>query len=109
MLVLISYVDSQSTVREIDIDLNVAPETDVVGDDVYNSSDPSDHEVDSDSDSDLDLDKVPDNIDDEGVNDDRNVNASSVGNQIHHIVIHNNPRAYIYRGQTPMWLTQLSF
>ncbi|PPR82464.1 hypothetical protein GOBAR_AA38249 [Gossypium barbadense] len=37
----------------INIDLNVAPETDVVGDDVYHSSDPSDHEVDSGSDPDV--------------------------------------------------------
>ncbi|PPD77996.1 hypothetical protein GOBAR_DD25070 [Gossypium barbadense] len=33
MVVLISYVDSQSTIHVIDIDLNAAPETDVVGDD----------------------------------------------------------------------------
>ncbi|PPR96924.1 hypothetical protein GOBAR_AA23740 [Gossypium barbadense] len=64
MVVLISYVDSQSIIHGIDIDLNAAPETDVVGDDVYHSRDPSNHEVDSDSDSDLDLDEVLDDIDD---------------------------------------------
>ncbi|KAK5813302.1 hypothetical protein PVK06_028750 [Gossypium arboreum] len=69
--------------------MSVAPDIDVVGDDGYNSSDPCDQEVDSDSD--LDMDEVPDYIDDEDVNDDRNINASSVGNQIRHTVIHNNP------------------
>ncbi|PPS16871.1 hypothetical protein GOBAR_AA03708 [Gossypium barbadense] len=93
MVLLISYVDSQSTICGIDIDLNAAPETDVVGDDVYNSSDPSDHKVDSDSD--LDVDEVPNDIDDEGVNDDENVNVSSVGNQIRLIMIHNNLNAYL--------------
>ncbi|KAH1055339.1 hypothetical protein J1N35_033404 [Gossypium stocksii] len=53
MVVPISYVGSQSTIYGIDIDLNAAPETDVVGDDVYHSSDPSDHEVDIDSDLDV--------------------------------------------------------
>ncbi|PPR95278.1 hypothetical protein GOBAR_AA25383 [Gossypium barbadense] len=62
----------------IDIDLNAAPETDVVGDDIYRSSDPSDHEVYSDSDPDVD--EVPDDNDDEDVNDDENINAPSVGN-----------------------------
>ncbi|PPR95009.1 hypothetical protein GOBAR_AA25660 [Gossypium barbadense] len=89
MVVPISYVNSQSSIHGIDIDLNAAPETDVVGDDICQSSDPSDHGVDSQSDPDVD--QVPDDIDDEGVNDDRNVNASSVGNQIRRIAIHNNP------------------
>ncbi|PPR80995.1 hypothetical protein GOBAR_AA39721 [Gossypium barbadense] len=79
MMVLISYVDSQSTIHEINIDLNATPETDVVGDDVYHSSDPSYHEVDSDSDPDVD--EVLDDIDNEGVNEDGNVNVSSVGNR----------------------------
>ncbi|KAL1109546.1 hypothetical protein V6Z11_D03G184700, partial [Gossypium hirsutum] len=70
-------------------------ETDVVGDDVYYSSDPVDYEVDSESDPDAD--EVPDDIDDEGVNEDENVNASSVGNQIRRIVIHNNPGAHMSR------------
>ncbi|KAK5771321.1 hypothetical protein PVK06_047518 [Gossypium arboreum] len=50
----ILYVDSQSTVRWSDVDLNVTPDIDVVGDDRYDSSDPCDHEVDSDSDPDVD-------------------------------------------------------
>ncbi|PPD94539.1 hypothetical protein GOBAR_DD08408 [Gossypium barbadense] len=47
MVVLVLYVDSQSTIHGINIDLNAAAETDVVGDDVYYSSDPVDYEVDS--------------------------------------------------------------
>ncbi|PPD77733.1 hypothetical protein GOBAR_DD25340 [Gossypium barbadense] len=35
MVAPISYVDSESTIRGIDIDLNVAPDIDVVGDDGY--------------------------------------------------------------------------
>ncbi|PPD93406.1 hypothetical protein GOBAR_DD09652 [Gossypium barbadense] len=93
MVVPVSYVDSQSTIHGIDIDLNAAAETNVVGDDVYYSSDPVDYEVDSESDPNVY--KVPDDIDDEGVNEDENVNASSVGNQIRRIVIHNNPRAHM--------------
>ncbi|PPR81642.1 hypothetical protein GOBAR_AA39073 [Gossypium barbadense] len=93
MVVPISYVNSQSTVRRIYIDFNAALETNVVGDNGYNSSDPSDHEVDSDSD--LDVDEVMNDIDDEGVNDDENVNTSLTTNQIRRIVIHNNPRAYM--------------
>ncbi|PPD87883.1 hypothetical protein GOBAR_DD15176 [Gossypium barbadense] len=85
----ISYVDSESTICEIDINLNVAPDIDVVGDDGYNSSDPCDQEVDSDSDPDVD--EVPDDIDDEDVNDNGNINVSLVGNQIRRIVIRNNP------------------
>ena len=46
----------------INIDLNAAAETDVVGDDVYYSSDLVDYEVDSESDPDAD--EVPDDIDD---------------------------------------------
>ncbi|PPS05481.1 hypothetical protein GOBAR_AA15162 [Gossypium barbadense] len=95
MVVPISYVDSQSTIRGIDIDLSVVPETDVVGDNVYHSSDPSDHEVNSDID--LDVDELPDDIDDESMNDDEKFNASSVGNQICRIVIYNNLRAYMSR------------
>ncbi|PPR94198.1 hypothetical protein GOBAR_AA26469 [Gossypium barbadense] len=65
----------------------------VVGDDGFDSSDPYDQEVDSDSDPDVD--DVPDEIDDEDVNNDENINASSIGNQMRHIVIHNNPRPHI--------------
>ncbi|KAK5802846.1 hypothetical protein PVK06_030472 [Gossypium arboreum] len=71
MVVPISYVDSQSTIHGINIDLNAAPETDVVGVDIYHSNDPFDHEVDSDSD--LDVDEVLDDIDDKGVNEDGNI------------------------------------
>ncbi|XP_052882757.1 uncharacterized protein LOC128291605 [Gossypium arboreum] len=95
MVVPISYVGSQSTTHGINIDLNATPETDVGGDDVYQSSYPSDYEVDIDSDPDVD--DVPDDIDDEGVNEDGNINASLVGNQIRRIVIHNNPGAYMSR------------
>ncbi|KAK8346341.1 hypothetical protein V6Z12_A07G207600 [Gossypium hirsutum] len=84
MVAPISYVDSESTIRGIDINLNVTPNIDVVGDDGYDSSDPCDQEVDSDSDPNVD--KVPDDIDDKDVNDDEdvngdgNINASSVEN-----------------------------
>ncbi|PPS20395.1 hypothetical protein GOBAR_AA00174 [Gossypium barbadense] len=80
MVAPISYVDSESTIRGIDVDLNVTPDIDVVGDDGYDSSDPYHQEVDSGSD--LDVDNVPDDIDDEDVNDDGNINASSIGNQM---------------------------
>ncbi|KAH1033239.1 hypothetical protein J1N35_045413 [Gossypium stocksii] len=95
MVVPISYVGSQSTIHGINIDLNAAPETDVVSDDVYHNSDPSDYEVDIDSDPDMD--DFSDDIDDEGVNEDENINASSVGKQIRRIVIHNNPGAHMPR------------
>ncbi|PPR95357.1 hypothetical protein GOBAR_AA25311 [Gossypium barbadense] len=61
MVAPISYIDSQSTICRIDIDFNAASETDVVGDDGYDSSDSSNHEVDSDSDPDIDkFPKYPD-------------------------------------------------
>ncbi|PPS05387.1 hypothetical protein GOBAR_AA15267 [Gossypium barbadense] len=85
----ILYVDSESTIRGININLNVTPDIDVVSDDGYDNSDPCDEEVDSDSDPDVD--DVPDDIDNEDVNDDGNINASSVGNQMRRVVIHNNP------------------
>ncbi|PPS17092.1 hypothetical protein GOBAR_AA03487 [Gossypium barbadense] len=50
-----------------------------------------------DSESEPDVDEVPDDIDDEGVNEKVNVNASSVENQISLIVIHNNPEAHMSR------------
>ncbi|KAH1064354.1 hypothetical protein J1N35_029341 [Gossypium stocksii] len=93
IVVLISYLNSQSTVHGINIDLSVALDTDTICDDGYNSSDPSDHEVDSDSD--LDIDKVSNDIDDENTNGNRNVNASSTGNQIRCTVTHNNPRTHM--------------
>ncbi|PPD87645.1 hypothetical protein GOBAR_DD15414 [Gossypium barbadense] len=95
MVVPVSYVDSQSPIHGINIDINAVAETDVVGDDLYYSSDPVDYEVDSESDPDAD--EVPDDIDDEGVNEDRNVNAYSVGNQIRRIVIHNNLGSHMSR------------
>ncbi|XP_052886990.1 uncharacterized protein LOC128295453 [Gossypium arboreum] len=81
--------EPESTIRGIDIDLNVTPDIDVVGDDGYDNSDHCYEEVDSDSDPDVD--DVPYDIDDEDVNDDGNINASSVGNQMRRIMIHNNP------------------
>ncbi|PPS16247.1 hypothetical protein GOBAR_AA04331 [Gossypium barbadense] len=89
----ISYVDSESAIRRIDIDLNVAPDIDVVGDDGYDSCDHCDQEVNSDSDADAD--EAPDDIDDEDMNNSGNINASSVGNQIQRIAIHNNPGQHI--------------
>ncbi|KAK5819488.1 hypothetical protein PVK06_024491 [Gossypium arboreum] len=93
MVVPISYVDCQSTVRRFDINLNAAPETDTDADDGYDNSDPSDHEVDGDSD--LDMDKVPDDIDDEGANNDGNVNKSSVENLVRCIVVCYDPEAHM--------------
>ncbi|PPD72260.1 hypothetical protein GOBAR_DD30836 [Gossypium barbadense] len=90
MVAPISYVDSESTIGGIGIDLNSTPDIDMVGDDGYDGSDHCDQKVDSDSDPDVD--DVPDDIDDEDVNNDGNINASSVGNQMRRIVIHNNPR-----------------
>ncbi|PPD91263.1 hypothetical protein GOBAR_DD11781 [Gossypium barbadense] len=75
-------------------DEDVETMTDVVDGNGYDSSDPSDHEADSDSD--LDVDNVLDDIDDECVNDDRNVYVFSVGNQIQRIVIHNNLGAHMF-------------
>ncbi|PPR93804.1 hypothetical protein GOBAR_AA26869 [Gossypium barbadense] len=95
MVVLISYVDSQSNIHGIDIDLNATPETNMVGDNVYHNSDPSDHEVDSDSDPNMD--EIQDDIDGEGVNEDGNINPSLVGSHIRHIVIHNNLGAHMSR------------
>ncbi|PPD96189.1 hypothetical protein GOBAR_DD06787 [Gossypium barbadense] len=77
MVAPILYVDSESTIGGIDIDLNMTPDIDVVGDDGYDGSDHCDEEVDTDSDPDVD--NVPDDIDDEDVNNDGNINASSVG------------------------------
>ncbi|PPD82443.1 hypothetical protein GOBAR_DD20626 [Gossypium barbadense] len=78
MVALISYVDSESTIGGIGIDLNITPDIDVVGDEEEGGSDHCDEEVDSDSDPDVD--DVPDDIDDEDVNNDGNINVSSVGN-----------------------------
>ncbi|XP_040962794.1 uncharacterized protein [Gossypium hirsutum] len=88
MVTPISYVDSESTIGGISINLNITYDIDVVGDDGYDGSDHCDQEVDSNND--LDVDDIPNDIDDEDVNNDRNINASSVGNQMRRIMIHNN-------------------
>ncbi|KAH1106750.1 hypothetical protein J1N35_010518 [Gossypium stocksii] len=93
MVAPISYIDSESTIRGIDIDLNITPDMNVVGDDGYDNSNTCYQEVDSDSDPDVD--DVLDDIDDEDVNDDGNINTSSVGNQMRRFVIHNNPGLHI--------------
>ncbi|KAK5802849.1 hypothetical protein PVK06_030475 [Gossypium arboreum] len=89
MVAPISHVGSESTIRGIDINLNVTSDIYVVGDDGYDSSDPCDQEVDSDGYPNVD--EVPDDIDNEDVNDDGNISTPSVRNQIRRIVIHNNP------------------
>ncbi|PPD85670.1 hypothetical protein GOBAR_DD17393 [Gossypium barbadense] len=63
------------------------------GEDGYDNNALFDHKVKDFSD--LDLDEVPDDIDDECVNRDRNVYASSVGNSSRGIVICNDPKAHI--------------
>lgn len=83
------YVNRRSNVRDIDVDFNAPPasenlnmssslqiylvviETDVDGDNGYDNNGLSDHVVKDYSDPDLN--EVPNDIDDEGVNDDRNV------------------------------------
>ncbi|KAH1083204.1 hypothetical protein J1N35_022965 [Gossypium stocksii] len=79
MVAPILYIDNESTIRRIDINFKVTLDIDVVGDDGYDSIDLCDQEVDSDSDPDVD--EVSDDIDDEDMNDDGNINASSVRNQ----------------------------
>ncbi|PPD72028.1 hypothetical protein GOBAR_DD31073 [Gossypium barbadense] len=71
MVAPISYVDSESTMGGIGIDLNITPDVDMVGGEEEGGGDHWDEEVDSDGDPDVD--DVPDDIDDEGIN------ASSVG------------------------------
>ncbi|PPE00702.1 hypothetical protein GOBAR_DD02281 [Gossypium barbadense] len=73
----------------ISIDLNITPDIDVVGGEEECGSDHCDEKVDSNGDPDVD--DVPDDIDDEDVNNDGNINASSVKNQMRRILIHNNP------------------
>ncbi|PPD68647.1 hypothetical protein GOBAR_DD34477 [Gossypium barbadense] len=80
MVAPISYIDSESTIGGIGIDLNITPDIDVVGDDGYDGSDHCGEEIGSDSDPDVD--DVPDDIDDEDVNNDGNIYASSVGDQM---------------------------
>ncbi|PPD84680.1 hypothetical protein GOBAR_DD18368 [Gossypium barbadense] len=52
-----------------------------------------DEEVDSDGDPDVD--DVPDDIDDKDLNNDEGINASSAGEQMRRILIHNNPRPHM--------------
>ncbi|KAL1078111.1 hypothetical protein V6Z11_D10G140000 [Gossypium hirsutum] len=94
MVAPISYVDSESTMGGIGIDLNITPDVDMVGGEEEGAGEEEgggdhwDEEVDSDAD--LDVDDVPDDIDAEDVNNDEGINASSVGEQMRRIVIHNN-------------------
>ncbi|KAH1096490.1 hypothetical protein J1N35_013411 [Gossypium stocksii] len=89
----ISYVDSESTIGGINIVLNITPVIDIGGDDGYDGRDHCDEEVNSESDPDVD--NVPDDIDDEDVNNGGNINVSSVGNQMRGIMMHNNPGPYM--------------
>ncbi|PPD72727.1 hypothetical protein GOBAR_DD30370 [Gossypium barbadense] len=75
MVAPISYVDSESTMGGIGIDLNITPDVDMVG--------AEEEEVDSDGDPDVD--DVPDDIDDEDVNNDEDAAY----------LIHNNPRPHM--------------
>ncbi|PPD87226.1 hypothetical protein GOBAR_DD15843 [Gossypium barbadense] len=87
MVAPIPYVDSESTMGGIGIDLNITPDVDMVGGEEEcaceeGGGDHWDEEVDSDGDPDVD--DVPDDIDNE------DINASSIGEQMRHILIHNN-------------------
>ncbi|KAH1073548.1 hypothetical protein J1N35_025876 [Gossypium stocksii] len=95
-----AYVDKRSTICGIDIDLNALPasenlnlsphlqihsvviETNVDGDDGYDNNGLSNDKVEDYSD--IDLDKVLDDIDGEGANNDRNVNAFSREPELRH-------------------------
>ncbi|XP_016681874.2 uncharacterized protein [Gossypium hirsutum] len=95
MVAPISYVDSESTMGGIGIDLNITPDVDMVGGEEEGAGEEEgdgDHwDEDVDSDGDPDVDNVPDDIDDEDVKHDEGINASSVEEQMGRIVIHNNP------------------
>ncbi|PPD91592.1 hypothetical protein GOBAR_DD11472 [Gossypium barbadense] len=82
MVAPISYVDSESTMGGIGIDLNITPDVDMVGGEEEGGGDHWDEEVDSDGDPNVD--DVLDNINDECIN------ASSVEEQMWRILIHNN-------------------
>ncbi|PPE02638.1 hypothetical protein GOBAR_DD00337 [Gossypium barbadense] len=77
------------------IDLNFTPDVDMVGGEEEGAGEEEcggdhwDEEVDSDDDPDVN--DVLDDIDDEDVNNDEGINASSVGEQMWHILVHNNP------------------
>ncbi|KAL1087523.1 hypothetical protein V6Z11_D08G189000 [Gossypium hirsutum] len=95
MVAPISYVDSESTMGGMSIDLNFTPDVDMVGGEEEGAGEEEcggdhwDEEVDSDGDPDVN--DVLDDIDDEDVNNDEGINASSVGEQMWHILVHNNP------------------
>ncbi|PPD80069.1 hypothetical protein GOBAR_DD23005 [Gossypium barbadense] len=99
MVAPISYVDSESTIGGMGIDLNITPDVDMIGGEEEcaaeeeGGGDHWDEEVDSDANPDVD--DVPDGIDDEDVNNDKGINVSSVGEQMRRIVIHNNPRPHM--------------
>lgn len=63
------------------------------GEDGYDNNIRSDHEVEDYSN--LDLDEILDDIDDEGVNDDKKVSESSVRNLSRGIIIPNDSRAHM--------------
>ncbi|PPD69220.1 hypothetical protein GOBAR_DD33902 [Gossypium barbadense] len=88
MVAPISYVDSESTMGGIGIDLNITPDIDVVPGEEEGGSNHWDEYVDSDGDPDVD--DVPNDIDAEDVNNNGNIDASSVGDQMRRILIHNN-------------------
>ncbi|PPD94292.1 hypothetical protein GOBAR_DD08664 [Gossypium barbadense] len=93
MVAPISYVDSESTMGGIGIDLNITPDVDMVGGEEEGAGEEEgggdhwDEEVNSDGDPDVD--DVSDDIDDECIN------ASSVGEQMWRILIHNNPGSHM--------------
>ncbi|KAL1078488.1 hypothetical protein V6Z11_D10G163000 [Gossypium hirsutum] len=95
MVASISYVDSESTMGGIGIDLSITPDVDMVGGEEEGAGEEEgggehwDEEVDSDANPEVD--DVPDDIDAEDLNNDEGINASSVGEQMRRIVIHNNP------------------
>ncbi|PPD75858.1 hypothetical protein GOBAR_DD27220 [Gossypium barbadense] len=81
--------EPESTMGGMGIDLNITPDVDMVGGEEEcgcekeSGGDHWDEKVDSDGDPHVD--DVPDDIDDE------DINASSIGEQMRHILIHNNP------------------
>ncbi|KAK5786467.1 hypothetical protein PVK06_041104 [Gossypium arboreum] len=111
IVIPIAYVDRQSIVCSIDIDLNTPPvpknlnssprlqihpvviETHANDDDGYDNNGSSDHEVEDYSDPNLD--DIPDDIDDKCANDYGNVKESSVGNPSRGTMIRNDPGAHI--------------
>ncbi|KAH1121818.1 hypothetical protein J1N35_004978 [Gossypium stocksii] len=111
IVVLRVFVDSRSTIYGIDINLNAPPafknlkpnphsqihlvviKTDADGGDGYDNNDPFGHEVEYYSDPNLD--EVPNDIDDDGTNNDGNVNTSSVGNLSQGIMICNYPGGHM--------------